>query len=521
MKLLLDLQAKPASRYIAAVFAGALLPLAFSPIDIHLLAFICPAILFALWNKVSPKQAVGIGYAFGLAYFGLGASWVAVSMVKFGGVVMPLAVFLTFLFVFVLSSYLAFSGFLLRRFFSSLSITIQAVLIFPGLWVVTEWMRGWVFTGFPWIALGYSQTDGLLSGFIPVTGVFGISFLCCVVAGFIYLLISAGSRADNKKQKTTYAVVLITILLFSFVLNFIPWVEKDGDNLKVTLLQGNIPQDKKWQPAYKRLTIERYLEMTRENWDSQIIIWPETALPMYFHQARRLLTDLAAEAAKHDTSILLGLPVLDQSNNEIYYNSMVSLSDNYKLYHKNHLVPFGEFIPLKALLGGLIQFMNVPMADFSRGGTNQPLLHAAGHAVGISICYEDVFGEEVIRSLPEASLLVNVSNDAWFGDSLAPHQHLQMARFRAIESARPMLRATNNGISALVDSRGKVLKVSKQFTIEAITGDVQPMKGSTPYVIWGNYLSIGGLFVMLLFYFFRARVIVAASEKADFPEETG
>ncbi|MFV2056101.1 MAG: apolipoprotein N-acyltransferase [Thiohalomonadales bacterium] len=514
MKLLHTLWVKLTNRYVVAVIAGAILPLAFSPFDLHLLAFVSPAILYFLWRNATPKQAILISYGFGLAYFGLGTSWVAVSMVKFGGVLLPVAAALTFLFVFILASYIALAGFLLRRYFNSLSISVQAILVFPALWVITEWMRGWVFTGFPWIALGYSQTSGLLSGFIPVTGVFGISFLLCASAGIIVLLAMSSRGAGRQKKTIIYTSALSAILLSSLVLNYIPWVENDGDKIKVSLLQGNIPQDQKWKRKFKGLTIQRYLQMTRENWDSDIVIWPETALPMYFHNARRLLSDLQDEAAQHNTSILLGLPVLDQSNSEIYYNSVVSLSDDFKLYHKNHLVPFGEFIPFKSLLGGLIQFMDVPMADFSRGGPNQELLRAAGYAIGISICYEDVFGEEVIRGLPEASLLVNVSNDAWFGDSLAPHQHLQMARFRARESGRPMLRATNNGISALVDSRGKILKVSKQFVITTITGDVQPMKGRTPYVIWGNYLVIGGSFLLLLFYFIRARWPWVSKKKA-------
>ena len=233
-------------------------------------------------------------------------------------------------------------------------------------------------------------------------------------------------------------------------------------------------------------------------------------MPAYYHQAKIFLRGLAREARDNGgAELLIGLPVMAGSDNKDYYNSVVRVGVDFvedddrddedeilateqeehlsQIYHKSHLVPFGEYIPFKSILGTLLDILQVPMANFSRGAVDQPLLELAGHKVGVSICYEDVFGEEVIRGLPDAKFLVNVSNDAWYGDSLAPHQHLQMARMRAMETARPMLRATNNGISAIIDYRGNIVTSSPQFEVAVLDGQIQPRKGVTLYVLVGNW----------------------------------
>jgi apolipoprotein N-acyltransferase len=297
-------------------------------------------------------------------------------------------------------------------------------------------------------------------------------------------------------------VALLAVLLLwicSGLLSLVEWsTPKDGP-IRASLIQGNVPQNLKWRPEQRAPTIELYTRLSRQRWDRDIVIWPETALPAYYHQAETFLQGLAAEArAGGGATLLMGLPVMADPVNGRYYNSVVRVGEPVQFYHKSHLVPFGEYIPLKALLGRLLDILRVPMADFSRGDEQQPLLEAAGQHIGVSICYEDAFGEEVIRGLPQASLLVNVSNDAWFGDSFAPHQHLQMARMRTLETARPMLRATNNGVSALIDHRGRVLATSPQFEVAVLDGEVQPRAGATPYVVMGNTPLILCLLVMVL-----------------------
>ncbi len=474
---------------LPALLAGLALPLAFAPFGLFPLAMVSLAVLFWLWREMSPRQAFLSGYLFGVGYFGLGASWVAVSMYRFGGMGVALSLLSTLLFVLVLAAFPAVTGWLYRRYFARFSRPLRLLLVLPALWGLLEWTRGWILTGFPWLALGYSQTDSPLGGVAPVLGVYGIGWLVTLSAGLLLLAWQMPAR------RWLPLLALLGIWVLGAGLSQVEWSAPAGEPLRASLIQGNVPQNLKWLPEQRQPTIDLYTRLSRQHWaDSDIVIWPETALPAYYHQAERFLQGLAAEAARHGSSLMLGLPVRPESAPDTYYNSVVAVGEPVQFYNKHHLVPFGEYIPLKDLLGGLLDILQVPMADFSRGAAVQPPLVVAGQKIAVSICYEDAFGEEVIRALPQATVLVNVSNDAWFGDSLAPHQHLQMARMRSMETARPMFRATNNGISALIDHRGRVTARSPQFEVYVLSGSLQPRRGATPYVLGGNY----SLLVLLL-----------------------
>jgi apolipoprotein N-acyltransferase len=244
--------------------------------------------------------------------------------------------------------------------------------------------------------------------------------------------------------------------------------------------------------------------MTRSNWQSDLVIWPESALPDFYHRQRDHLDGLAEEARQHNTDLLIGALTMDLDTDQ-YFNSMVGLGNGETFYHKQHLVPFTEYLPLKSVLGSVVDFMNVPMSDFTAGAVDQSLIEVAGQKVGISICFEDAFGEEVIRTLPEATILVNVSNDAWFADSSAPHQHLQIARMRTLEAGRPMLRGTNTGMTAIIDAAGRLQATAPQFETTVLTGDVQPMQGMTPYARWGNRAVVSGAMLLVGFGVWRVR----------------
>ena len=492
-----------------SVLAGSLLPLAFAPVNLFPLAFIAPAILFWLWLDSTPKRAFITGYLFGLGFFGVGISWVAVSFYRFGGMGLALSIVATLLFVLFLALFPAFLGWFSRRYLQRLNRSFYLLLFLPAGWVLVEWVRGWVLTGFPWLHLGNSQTDSLMVGLAPVLGVYGISWALTFSAGVL-----VWAWVESNKRRVVGLVCLVALWVVAGLMTLIEWSDKDGEPLTASLIQGNVPQNLKWRPDQRRPTIDLYTRLSRGRWDRDIVIWPETALPVYYHQAESFLQGLAREAKINGgATLLIGLPILKkpdkQTDNKLvdgvvhdqYFNSVVRVGtgdgDVTQFYYKSHLVPFGEYIPLKALLGGLLELMRVPMANFSRGDIRQPLITVAGRPISVSICYEDVFGEEVIRGLPEASLLVNVSNDAWFGDSLAPHQHLQMARMRSLETARPMLRATNNGISAVIDHKGTVLAASPQFEVAVLDGKVQPRAGATPYVLVGNWPVLLGLFLAL------------------------
>ncbi|HFE32444.1 MAG TPA: apolipoprotein N-acyltransferase [Gammaproteobacteria bacterium] len=485
---------------LVAFFAGLALPFAFAPFGLFPLAIISPAILFWLWRQMSARHAFLSGYLFGVGYFGLGASWVAVSMYRFGGMGVALSLLSTVLFVLVLAAFPALVGWLYRRYFSTFSSSLCLLLVLPALWGLLEWTRGWIFTGFPWLALGYSQTDSPLAGVAPLLGVYGIGWLLALSAGLLVLAWQLPGR------RWLPLVSLLGIWLLGTGLSQVEWSAPAGEPLRASLIQGNVPQNLKWLPEQRQPTIDLYTRLSRQHWaDSDIVIWPETALPAYYHQAERFLQGLAAEAARHGSNLMLGLPVRPASAPDTYYNSVVAVTNPPQIYNKHHLVPFGEYIPLKWLLGSLLDILQVPMADFSRGAAVQPPLEVAGQKIAVSICYEDAFGEEVIRALPAATLLVNVSNDAWFGDSLAPHQHLQMARMRSLETARPMFRATNNGISALIDHRGRVTARSPQFEVFVLSGSLQPRSGATPYVLGGNYPLLALLLSSLLLAVFLRR----------------
>ncbi len=481
---------------IAALVFGGLVPLAFAPFDLFPVVFISIAALFYIVDNTPDLHRVLLrGYLFGLGYFGLGVSWVSISMVRFGGMSLPLSIALTALLVLFLSLYIAGVGYLGRKFFPLASARVRLLLLYPSFWVLLEWVRGWLFTGFPWIDIGYSQVLSPLAGLLPLLGVYGVSLVVAICAGCLVLLIY-----EQGRMLGNVGLLLVSLLLSSGLLMLVDWSEPVGQPLKVSMVQGNIPQEMKWIPQQRQPTIDLYTGLTRQHWDSDIIIWPETALPAYYHQAEEFLRQLAREAHENHTSMLIGLPFLDFNNGDRrYYNSAVVLDNSdIQFYHKYHLVPFGEYVPLKWLLGDFLGFLRIPMADFSRSAKHEPVVTMSGLKGAVSICYEDAFGEEVIHGLPEANFLINISNDAWFGDSLAPHQHLQKARVRAMETARPMLRATNTGISAVIDHEGKILKTSPQFKQDVLTVEFQPMQGNTLYGMVGNYLVLMLSGLMLL-----------------------
>jgi apolipoprotein N-acyltransferase len=481
-----------------ALAAGAALPLAFAPFNLNPLAVVCATLLFACWRGVAPRRAFARGWLFGLAQFGLGVNWVYVSMHDFGGVSMALSVALTALLVLVLAIFPALAGFLAvhltRRGGDS---TPALLLVFPAVWTLLEWVRGWFLTGFPWLNLGYSQIDAPLAGLAPLAGVYAVS-LAVAASGALLLAVFEGGRGRLRLRYLPLLAVLWAGA--AWFKSGVEWTRPEGPPLRVSLVQGNISQDIKWQPAMLDPTIALYQELTRAHWDSGLIVWPETAMPLYYLQALPYLDALGAEAHAQGSALLVGLIYMDAGSDD-YYNSMVSVGSEAggrQVYHKHHLVPFTEYLPMKAALAGLVDFMNVPMSDFSAGPAVQAPFEVAGQRIGMSICYEDAFGEEVIRVLPQATLLVNVSNDAWFGRSVAPFQHLQIARMRALETGRPLLRATNTGVSALIGHRGELLGVSPQFKVHVLSGEVQPRQGATPYVRAGNWVFLVLAVVMLL-----------------------
>ena len=478
-----------------ALLAGALLPLSFSPFHYYPVALISLTLLFVCWQAVSPKQAALRGFLFGLGFFSVGVSWIYVAIHDFGSASMPLAALLTGVFVAFLASYLALIGWGVKKITGDRLSTLDFVLLLPLSWLVFEYFKGWFLTGFPWLEVGAGQIDGPLSGYTPLIGVLGVSLLAALSAGII--------AATWQTKRVALLPIVLVIWAGGYLLKPVLWTQPIDKEIKVSIIQGNIPQQIKWDPEQLYKTLALYQARTEEHWDSDLVVWPENAVTVFYHQVKQFYLDPLAKLARaNDTDILLGLPVRNQDGDE-YYNSMMSLGSHQGFYYKSHLVPFGDYVPFE-WLRGVITFFDLPMSSFSPGPVSTNLLHAAGQVIGTSVCYEDAFSTEVLRTLPEARLLVNATNNAWYGDSFAPHQHLQISQNRALEVGRPIIRATTNGVSALIGFKGDLQARTLQFEEAVLTGNVQPRQGTTPYVAWGQIpLWLFSLFMLGAWLYYR------------------
>ncbi len=487
--ILAQLRARPAFVDAVALLAGIVLPLAFAPFEIFPVALISPLVLFACWQDATPRRAFLRGWLYGAGAFGAGVFWIHESF-QFSNIGLGIAIPLTIAFVAYLALFPALQGYLARRF-GVVSKSARLLLIYPSLWVLAEWLRGWLFTGFGWLQLGYSQVDSPLAGFLPLTGVYGVSWLVVFLAALILHASSANGRV-----RAAVVGVTATVLLAGGMLRGVSWSEDAGTVVRVALVQGNIPQDQKWLPSMRQPTLDRYLALTRRHWNAELVVWPESAVPGFLHRMRYFIDLVDAEAKRNQTQVLLGIPAVDPAAGK-FTNSVLLVGSASGIYHKRHLVPFGEYLPLDSLLRPVTEAAGIPVSNFSPGPQNQTLLRAAGYPLALSICYEIAFGSEIIRDLPEARFLVTVSNDAWFGSSIGPHQHLEIARVRALETGRFLLRATNTGITAVIAPDGRVAARLAQFEAGVLEGEITPRSGATPYVTLGDYPIIAAMFLLL------------------------
>lgn len=493
------LKAEKPRKDLIALLAGAITPLAFEPFGVFPLAILTPAVLFVLWEGASGARAAWRGFLFGFGMFAVGVSWVYVSLHTYGNMPTPLAGLTVVLFAALLGVFPAAAGWL-QSYFGALGVGWRLAVVVPALWVLAEWARGWFLTGFPWLDLGYSQIDAALAGFAPVAGVYGVSVAVAASAGLLAI-----GWVDRRLAWRLSLPAVVVLWGVGWLLGLIVWTLPVGAPLKVALVQGNTPLTIKWRPEYRAGIVDNYFALSERATDARLIVWPEAAVPDYFDRIAPVLVPRIERIAKRqDADFLIGA-IEREPGTSTYYNSVFVIGTSQGRYRKRHLVPFGEFLPFPTLLRGLLNYLQIPMSNFSVGNGNQAPIQAAGHTIGVSICYEDAFGEEVIRALPAASLLVNVSEDSWFGRSFAPHQRLQMARMRALEAGRPMLRAANTGPSAIIDSRGGVHERSPQFESYVLKGTVQPTTGMTVYARLGNVLIVGLTLVVVGAAAWRAR----------------
>ena len=484
---------------ILAVCSGLVLPFSFAPTEWWAVAGGSFFVLYLLLQNASPRQALLIGWLFGLGYFGIGVHWIYFSLHLFGAAIAPLAVFLTFVFVLVMTVFPAGSAYLWARFRQPNSPVIN-VLLFSALWVVAELLRGKIMNGFPWILVGYSQTTGPLGSLAPVVGVYGLSFL-------VVLISCVGVVLINRPSRTTFKAVAIIAIpaVLAILSNKIQFSQPVNEPLTVRMVQANITQEMKFSRERLEESLLKYTQMSMQDGisDVNLVVWPETAIPTYFDRVAPAMSTFVRSMDE------LGVDVISggfQRDGDDVYNAVKQLGGEQAIYQKRHLVPFGEYMPARFILDFAAKYIIIPMADLAAGSGPHEPMNIQGVAVGISICYEDVFGEEMRAVLPESQLLINVSNDAWFGNTSAPHQHEQKARMRAREFARPMIRVTNTGISAAIDHQGNIIDRIGHNKKGILDVRVQPRSGYTPYAKTGNWPVFILCVVVLLLVALRRRL---------------
>ena len=476
----------PVIALLAALLLGAATVFGFAPFGFSVLPVLTLAGLFWLWQRVeTPREAAWLGFAFGIGLFGAGASWVYVALSLFGGMAGVLAGIATVAFCAYLALLPALAGWTATR----ITATDGPLRLFASAacWMLAEWLRSWVFTGFPWLSLGYAQVHGPLAGYAPLGGVFLVSLVIAVSAA-LAVQIATALEARRCRAGLAAAAALAAIWLAGEGLRAIEWSHPVREPVSVSLIQGNVEQDVKFEHAYREATLAVYAELVAAA-KGRLIVLPESALPMFADEVpAEYVARLRAEAQRRGGDLLVGLflsePGEPGDDQDRYFNSVVSVGEGTaQVYRKRHLVPFGETIPLKPVTGWFIhRVLHIPIADQTPGPADQAPFAVAGERLAVNICYEDAFGSELAREAGEATLLVNVTNDAWYGRSLAAEQHEQIAEMRAVELARPMLRATNTGITSIIDHRGRELARLPWFTRGILEGTVAGREGATPYL---------------------------------------
>jgi apolipoprotein N-acyltransferase len=468
--------------------AGAALAAAFAPLNLWPLAIVCPALLFWLWQDAAPRAAAQLGFAFNAGTFAAGTYWLYVSIHVFGAAPIWLALLLMLGLVGCMGLYHAALGYLVARLLPARG-AVRWLIGLPAGWLLIEWWRGWFLSGFSWLSLGYSQTDTWLNGWAPLLGVYGLSALLLLNAGALVAL-----GLGNARTRLAAALALILPWALGAALHGRSWTHPAGASVSVAVVQGAIPQDQKWQDSNREATLDLYRKLTEGVLGARLIVWPESATAGVANDLVPYLNSLYGEARAHGSALVMGVlraqPGKTADAEPDYFNSVLALDDKVSWYDKHHLVPFAEFFPVPQFVRSWMRLMSLPYSDFTRGAALQPPLPAAGLKLGATVCYEDAFGSSMLAVLPETDALVNVTNDAWFGHSSARHQHFQIARMRALEEGRYLVRAANDGISAVIGPHGEVVARAPEFRPVALVSRIVPLTGVPPFARVGNWLIV-------------------------------
>ncbi len=481
---------------ILSIIGGALIPLSLAPFDVSIFSFIAPLIfLYLCFSNFNIKKKLLLGLTFGLSQHLVGSSWIYVSIHNFGNANFILAGFLTFLFILTLSLYSILKISIISKYFCNKNI-INVIIVFPFIWVLIDLLQSYLFTGFPWGFLGYAHLHTYLSGYAPIITVYGLTYLTVLIAAIFYYIFN---NLTLSKIRTYYSVKNITLLLLVLLLfltgnslSKYNWTKPYDKPIKIALIQGNIEQLMKWDENHFKHIIETYIELTKNVWNYDLIIWPENAITMPIPYSNILLNKLAEKTKEYNSNLILGLPEESLINKSIYYNIAILLNkntyfqphtneNNAQIYQKKHLVPFGEYMPFSNYLRGIIDFFDLPMSDFSQGPNKQDLFklnlnNKSTVQIAPFICFEIAYPFTVIENSKKANIILTISNDTWFGKSLGPYQHLQIAQMRALETGKPVIRATNNGITAVIDHKGRIIDKAPRFVEYTLKSEILPRK---------------------------------------------
>ena len=494
--------------------SGFLLVFAYAPFSLWGLSLVLPSIMLYQIKELSPKQAAKKIALFAFGWFSSGISWVHVSIDQFGGLPLIFSLLLMLALCAYLALFPALAGYLTAKIAKSGRVNLW---LFPSIWLFCEYLRSVVLTGFPWLSLGYSQIDSPLAAFAPVIGEVGLTGVVLVInICLIKMYCFCANFINNKNQQSSVVLsrkslaipltLMLSIMLTSVVLAQLSWTKLTGESIKVALIQGNIAQSIKWQPEQEWPTMLKYLDLTRVNNDADLIVWPESAIPALEPAVQDYLNTVNRSAILNNSAIITGVINYNFESKE-YFNALLVLGkkntedeqgyyyNHNNRYYKSHLLPIGEFVPFQDLLRPIAPFFNLPMSSFTAGNYVQPNLIANNLHILPLNCFEIAFPAQLAANYTDnTDMILTVSNDAWFGDSHGPHQHFEIARMRALEFGRPLVRATNNGVTGMINHLGEVTEIAPQFEEVVLRGTVEFVTGDTPYSQWPNLI----LWLMIL-----------------------
>lgn len=481
---------------------GCLFTAVFEPAGLWPLAPVLLLPFFYVSLTLPARAAAQHGYFFGLGLFLSGTYWIYLSVTGPGQAAWWIGTLLVVALTLIMATYLAATAWVISYFAKSRPVYL--LLVAPAAWTLLEWLRGWLLSGFPWMSLGYGQIDTALAGWAPVLGVYGVSYMLVLSSCAVLLVILQRGR----QRGLGLGLVLLPWLAGAILTQF-EWTDASGPAIRTTVIQAGVPQELKWLPEQRELTKRFYSATTEAATGSQLVVWPEVAIPSVTDREEQYIASLQGISQRNAQAIIFGIlerEFLPDGGANIYNSVLLLEGTRRQVYRKRHLVPFGEYFPVPPMVREWLRMMNLPFSDLLPGDDGQALLTLAdGNQLAVAICYEDSFGAELLYALPAAAVLINVSNDAWFGDSIAPHQHLQIARMRSLETGRFTVRATNTGISAFIDAAGRLLQTGAQFKAVQMTADIEPRSGMTPYARFGNWPVISFCALVIAGFWLRSR----------------